>query len=111
MKSISRKRIRKSKLTVPTIATSARLVAEARTPAKKQVQSITASVRRIVVRNPHLTASDVGLALVKENWDTDEVKRRMSTIATLRTDCLATLNVAREEGWRTPTIAKSRKRK
>jgi hypothetical protein len=65
--------------------------------------SISSLVRLLVVANPQATSQDVANSLVTEGWNQDEVKRRMSTIATIRADVLATLSAARAKGWTAPT--------
>jgi len=37
--------------------------------------------------------------LIDTGWDAPDVEKRKSTIATLRTDCLAILKIAKECGW------------
>jgi hypothetical protein len=70
-------------------------------PKKEKAPSISASVRRIVVRRPQLTSDEVSKTLVEEGWDVKDVEKRKSTIATLRTDALAIIGIAKEEGcWK-----------
>jgi hypothetical protein len=70
-------------------------------PKKEKAPSISASVRRIMVRRPQLTAAEVSQALIDEGWDAGDVEKRASTIATLRTDALAIIAIAKEEGcWK-----------
>ncbi len=74
----------------------------AATNKKQNVPSISSAVRRLVVTAPQLTLSEISARLVKDGWNPEEIERRKSTIATLRTDTLAILTIAREEGWRAP---------
>lgn len=71
------------------------------TPKKEKAPSISAAVRRIVVKNPAVTASEVSQKLIDNGWDAADVEKRTSTIATLRTDALAIIAIAKEEGcWK-----------
>jgi hypothetical protein len=71
------------------------------TPKKEKAPSISAAVRRIVVKNPAVTASEVSQALIATGWDAADVEKRTSTIATLRTDALSIIAIAKEEGcWK-----------
>jgi len=71
------------------------------TPKKEKAPSISAAVRRIVVKNPAVTATEVSQKLIDSGWDSSDVEKRTSTIATLRTDALAIIAIAKEEGcWK-----------
>jgi hypothetical protein len=71
------------------------------TPKKEKAPSISAAVRRIVVKNPAVTAAEVSQRLIDNGWDASDVEKRTSTIATLRTDALAIIAIAKEEGcWK-----------
>lgn len=71
------------------------------TPKKGKAPSISAAVRRIVIKNPAVTAAEVSQKLIDNGWDAADVEKRTSTIATLRTDALAIIAIAKEEGcWR-----------
>jgi hypothetical protein len=71
------------------------------TPKKEKAPSISAAVRRIVVKNPAVTASEVSQKLIDNGWDAADVEKRTSTIATLRTDALAIIAIVKEEGcWK-----------
>jgi hypothetical protein len=75
--------------------------AKKETPKKEKAPSISAAVRRIVVKNPAVTASEVSQALIATGWDAGDVEKRTSTIATLRTDALSIIAIAKEEGcWK-----------
>lgn len=65
---------------------------------KPKAPSISASVRRIVVRRPEITVADLNQALINDGWKPKEVEDRKSTISTLRTDALAIIAIAKEEG-------------
>jgi hypothetical protein len=60
---------------------------------------ISDSVRRIVVQRPPLTLSEISLALVEFGWNRIEIAKRQSTIATLRSDAVSILTLARQHGW------------
>jgi hypothetical protein len=71
------------------------------TPKKEKAPSISAAVRRIVVKNPAVTAAEVSQRLIDIGWDAADVEKRTSTIVTLRTDALAIITIAKEEGcWK-----------
>lgn len=71
------------------------------TPKKEKASSISATVRRLVVKNPALTADEVSQKLIDGGWDAGDVEKRKSTIATLRTDALAIIAIAKDEGcWK-----------
>jgi hypothetical protein len=71
------------------------------TPKKEKAPSISGAVRRIVVKNPSVTAAEVSQRLIDNGWDAADVEKRTSTIATLRTDALAIIAIAKEEGcWK-----------
>ncbi len=71
------------------------------TPKKEKAPSISAAVRRIVVKNSAVTAAEVSQKLIDNGWDAGDVEKRTSTIATLRTDALAIIAIAKEEGcWK-----------
>ena len=71
------------------------------TPKKEKAPSISAAVRRIVVKNSAVTAAEVSQRLIDNGWDASDVEKRTSTIATLRTDALAIIAIAKEEGcWK-----------
>jgi hypothetical protein len=71
------------------------------TPNKEKAPSISAAVRRIVVKNPAVTAAEVSQRLIDNGWDAADVEKRNSTIATLRTDALSIIAIAKEEGcWK-----------
>ena len=99
MNAKKRKRAVKPNAKVALVENTTPLIKPSTTPDKKKVRSISASVRRLVVCHSQLTCSEVAQRLVEEGWDVEEVQRRKSTIATLRCDALATIAIAREEGW------------
>lgn len=70
---------------------------------RKSSPSISASVRRLVVSEPQLIFAEISARLVNDGWNSEEIERRKSTIATLRADTLAILAIAREQGWRAPS--------
>jgi hypothetical protein len=71
------------------------------TPKKEKAPSISAAVRRIIVKNPAVTATEVSQKLIDNGWDAADIGKRTSTIATLRTDALAIIAIAKEEGcWK-----------
>ena len=71
------------------------------TPKKEKAPSISAAVRLIVVKNPAVTAAEVSQKLIDNGWDASDVEKRTSTIATLRTDALAIIAIAKEAGcWK-----------
>lgn len=71
------------------------------TPKKEKAPSISATVRRLVVKNPALTADELSQKLIDGGWDAGDVEKRKSTIATLRTDALAIIAIAKDEGcWK-----------
>lgn len=69
---------------------------------RKSAPSVSASVRRIVVSEPQLALAEINSRLVNDGWAPEEIEHRKSTIATLRTDTLAILAIAREQGWCAP---------
>jgi hypothetical protein len=70
-------------------------------PKKEKAPSISAEVRKIVVRRPALTNAEIAQTLIDDGWDAGDVEKRMSTIATLRTDALAIIAIAKEAGlWK-----------
>ena len=70
-------------------------------PKKEKAPSISAAVRRIVIKNPSVTAAEVSQRLIEVGWDATDVEKRTSTIATLRTDALSIIAIAKEEGcWK-----------
>jgi hypothetical protein len=70
-------------------------------PKKDKAPSISAEVRKIVVRRPALTNAEIAQTLIDDGWDAGDVEKRMSTIATLRTDALAIIAIAKEAGlWK-----------
>jgi hypothetical protein len=66
------------------------------TPAARGISD---SVRRIIVQRPNLTLNELSVALVEFGWNQVEVDQRQSTIATLRSDALSILSLARQHGW------------
>jgi hypothetical protein len=71
------------------------------TPKKEKAPSISAAVRRIIIKNPAVTVAEVSQRLIDNGWDAADVEKRTSTIATLRTDALAIIAIAKEEGcWK-----------
>jgi hypothetical protein len=61
--------------------------------------SISTVVRKLVINNPDKSVDEVSQLLIDSGWDAADVEKRKSTIATLRTDALAILKIAREFGW------------
>jgi hypothetical protein len=66
---------------------------------KEKAPSIGAATRRIVVRVPGRTLAEVIQTLIAEGWDADKVEKQKNTIASYRTDTMATVAVAKEEGF------------
>ncbi|HLW54367.1 MAG TPA: hypothetical protein VKW06_16140 [Candidatus Angelobacter sp.] len=61
--------------------------------------SISTTTRRLVLQNPENTVDEISQMLIDGGWDAADVEKRKSTIATLRTDCLAIMKIAVECGW------------
>jgi hypothetical protein len=66
---------------------------------KPKTPSISAVVRKFVIINPDKSVDEISQLLIDSGWDAADVEKRKSTIATLRTDALAILKIARECGW------------
>lgn len=66
---------------------------------KPKPPSISTVVRKLVINNPDKSADEISQLLIDTGWDAADVEKRKSTIATLRTDALAVLKIARECGW------------
>lgn len=66
---------------------------------KPKPPSISTVVRKLVINNPDKSVDEVSQLLIDTGWDAADVEKRKSTIATLRTDALAILKIARECGW------------
>jgi len=66
---------------------------------KEKAPSIGAATRRIVVRVPGRTLAEVIQMLIAEGWDAAKVEKQKNTIASYRTDTMATVAVAKEEGF------------
>lgn len=66
---------------------------------KPKAPSISTVVRKFVIQNPDKSVDEISQLLVATGWDAADVEKRKSTIATLRTDALAILKIARECGW------------
>jgi len=66
---------------------------------KPKPPSISTVVRKLVILNPDKSADEVSQLLIDTGWDAADVEKRKSTIATLRTDALAILKIAKECGW------------
>jgi len=81
----------------PTVATPA--LAAAPAVKKEKAPSIGAATRRIVVRVPGRTLAEVIQTLIAEGWDAAKVEKQKNTIASYRTDTMATVAVAKEEGF------------
>jgi hypothetical protein len=66
---------------------------------KPKPPSISTVVRKLVILNPDKGVDEVSQLLIDTGWDAADVEKRKSTIATLRTDALAILKIAKECGW------------
>lgn len=66
---------------------------------KPKAPSISTVVRKLVINNPDKSVDEVSQLLIDSGWDAADVEKRKSTIATLRTDALAILKIAKECGW------------
>lgn len=61
--------------------------------------SISTVVRKLVIQNMDKSVDEISQLLIDTGWDAADVEKRKSTIATLRTDALAILKIAKECGW------------
>src|SRR5712691_1187185 len=86
----------------PVVAIPAPEPAKKATPAPKEKKpSISAVTRKLVILNETKTVDEISQMLIADGWDKDDVASRKSTIATLRTDALAIIGIAKEVGcWK-----------
>ncbi len=66
---------------------------------KPKAPGVSTVVRKLVIQNSDKSVDEISQLLIDTGWDAGDVEQRKSTIATLRTDCLAILKIARECGW------------
>jgi hypothetical protein len=86
-------------VTPPPAASTPVVSAEKPKDEKPKAPSISVVVRKLVILNPDKSVDEVSQLLIDSGWDAADVEKRKSTIATLRTDALAILKIAKECGW------------
>jgi len=87
----------------PSVVATARTSEPTPTQKEKKVKtpSISAATRKLVILNQDKTVDEIAAMLIAGGWDAKDVEKRKSTIATLRTDALAIIGIAKEEGcWK-----------
>jgi hypothetical protein len=84
---------------VPPVSTPPPASTETTKDEKPKPPSISTVVRKLVINNPDKSVDEISQLLIDTGWDPQDVDKRKSTIATLRTDALAILKIAKDCGW------------